>query len=82
MNKRGTDEITFVDESLYVNFSIKSWWIDSGATTHVANSIQGYDTIQTIRGGTRKLKVANEVEADVEAVRSLTLEPYTGTLLD
>ena len=81
MNKRGIDEITFVDESLYVDFSIKSWWIDSGATTHVANSMQGFDTIQTIRGGTRKLKVANGVEADVEAVGSLTLELHTGHTL-
>jgi hypothetical protein len=39
--KKGIDEITFFDEMLYVDFSIKSWWIDSGATAHVANSMQG-----------------------------------------
>jgi hypothetical protein len=25
--KKGIDEITFVDEILYVDFYIKSWWI-------------------------------------------------------
>jgi hypothetical protein len=39
--KKGIDEITFVDEILYVDFSIKPWWIDSGAIAHVANSMQG-----------------------------------------
>ena len=81
MNKADTDEITFVDESLYVDFSIKSRWTDSRATTHVANSMQGFDTIQPIRGGIRQLKVVNGVEADVEVVGSLTLEVHTGQTL-
>ena len=29
MMKRGTDEITFVDEIYYANFDCTSWWIDS-----------------------------------------------------
>ena len=77
--KKGTDEITFVDESFYVNFSSTTWWIDSGATAHVANSMQGLSMIQ--REGARRLKVANGVEVNVEAVGSLTLELPTGFLL-
>jgi hypothetical protein len=26
--KKGIDKINFADEMLYVDFSIKSWWID------------------------------------------------------
>jgi hypothetical protein len=37
--RKGEDYITFVDESLYVNFSLNTWWIDSGATVHVCNSL-------------------------------------------
>jgi hypothetical protein len=74
MMKKGTDEITFVDEILYTDFSCTSWWIDSGATAHVANSMQGLNLIQTITSGARRLRVANGVEVDVEAVGSLTLE--------
>jgi len=32
LNKKGTDVITFVDESLYIDYATDSWWIDSGAT--------------------------------------------------
>jgi transposase InsO family protein len=78
MMKKGTDEITFVDEMLYTDFSCTSWWIDSGATAHVANSMQGLNLIQTITSGARRLRVANGVEVDVEAVGSLTLELHTG----
>ena len=65
MMMRGTDEITFVDEIYYANFDCTSWWIDSGATAHVANSMQGLNMIQTTTRGSRKLKVANGVEVDV-----------------
>jgi hypothetical protein len=53
MMKKGTDEITFVDEMLYTDFSCTSWWIDSGATAHVANSMQGLNMIQTVTSGAR-----------------------------
>ena len=39
LNKKGTNVITFVDESLYVNYATNRWWVDSGATIHVANSL-------------------------------------------
>jgi hypothetical protein len=35
--KRGEDTIIFIDESLYLSYAKSTWWIDSGATTHVAN---------------------------------------------
>ena len=33
--RRSKDEITFVDESLYLEYSVNTWWIESGATVHV-----------------------------------------------
>jgi hypothetical protein len=36
---KGDDYITFVDKSLYVNFSLNTWWIDSDAPVHVCNSL-------------------------------------------
>jgi hypothetical protein len=32
--------ITSIDESLYLDYSSCTWWIDSGATIHVINSLQ------------------------------------------
>ena len=37
--RKGEDIITFIDESLYLSYTKSTWWIDSGATIHVANSL-------------------------------------------
>jgi hypothetical protein len=39
MANKGIDTVSFVNESLYSQFSKSTWWIDSGATVHVANSL-------------------------------------------
>jgi hypothetical protein len=39
LNKNGEDLVTFVDESLYISYAKSTWWIDSGATIHVDNSL-------------------------------------------
>ena len=49
LNKKGNYFITFVDKSLYVDYATNTWWIDSGATVHVANSLQGFATKMTLR---------------------------------
>jgi hypothetical protein len=72
--KKGEDVITFIDETLYVSYSKSTWWIDSGATVHVANSLQSISIRTMLQRGDRWLKVANGVRADVEAVCQLTLE--------
>ena len=77
----GTDQITFIDESLYLDFSTNSWWIDSGATVHVANSLQGFRTRRMLVKGTRSVRVANRKEAAVKAIGSLSLELDNGFVL-
>ena len=72
--KKGEDTITFIDETLYLSYDKSTWWIDSGATIHVANSLQGSSTRRTLQRGERWLMVANGVTADVEATGELTLE--------
>jgi hypothetical protein len=53
---KGDDFITFIDESLYVNFSLNTWWIDSGATLHICNLLQGFIMKTSTRKGKRSLK--------------------------
>ena len=79
--KRGEDFITFIDESLYLSYAKSTWWIDSGATVHVVNSLQGFHTRRTLQRGERRIKVANGVEAQVEAIGDLSLELVDGFLL-
>ena len=72
--KRGEDYITFIDESLYLSYTKSTWWLDSGVTIHVINSLQGFHTRRTLQRGERRIKVANGVEAEVEAIGDLSLE--------
>lgn len=74
MAKKGENIITFVNESLYVSYSKSTWWIDSGATIHVKNSLQGFRSTRATQRSERRIKVANGVQADVEAVGDLSLE--------
>jgi hypothetical protein len=66
--------VTFIDESLFLSYSKSTWWIDSGATIHVANSLQVFYTRRTLRRGERSIRVANDVDAEVEAIGELPLE--------
>ena len=79
--RKGEDVITFIDESLYLSYAKSTWWIESGATVHVANSLQGFCTRRTLQRGERRIKVANGVEAQVEAIGDLSLELVDGFLL-
>jgi hypothetical protein len=64
-----------------LSYSRSTWWIDSGATIHVANYLQGFHTRRTLRRGERSIRVANGVEAEVEAIRELPLELNNGFIL-
>jgi hypothetical protein len=39
MAKKGENIISFVKESMYIDYFKSTWWIDSGGTIHVANSL-------------------------------------------
>jgi inhibitor of KinA sporulation pathway (predicted exonuclease) len=74
MAKKCIDTVSFVNESMYSQFSKATWWIDSGATVHVANSLQGFHLTRTMQRSERCIEVANGVQADVEAVGDISLE--------
>jgi hypothetical protein len=81
LNKQGEDHVPFVDESLFFSYSKSTWWIDSGATIHVANSLQGFHTRRTLQRGERSIRVTNDVDAEVEAIGELPLELNNGFIL-
>jgi hypothetical protein len=81
MAKKGENIISFINESLYIDYSKSTWWIDSGATIHVANSLQGFRSTRTTQRSERQIRVANGVQADVEAVGDVHLELDTGFVL-
>jgi hypothetical protein len=78
--RKSEDIMIFIDESLYLSYAKSTWWIDLGATIHVVNSLQGFHT-RTLQRGERRIKVANGVEARVEAIGDISLELDEGFVL-
>jgi hypothetical protein len=62
----------------FFSYAKSTWWIDSGVTIHVANSLQGFHMRRTLRRRERSIRVANAVEAEVEAIGELPLELNNG----
>ena len=78
------DKLTFIggpESILFLNYDKSTWWIDSGATVHVANSLQGISMSQTLPRGGRRIKVANGEEAEVEAIAEFYLKLNNGFVL-
>jgi hypothetical protein len=51
------DLIISIDESLYLDYLSYTWWIDSGATIHVVNSLQGLSMRRTLPREERQLEM-------------------------
>jgi hypothetical protein len=81
LNKQGDDHVTFVDESLFLSYSKFTWWTDSAATIHVANSLQRLHMRRALQRGERSIRVANDIEAEIEAIGELALELNNGSIL-
>ena len=78
LNRSSKDKVTFIDESLYLDLPTNIWWIDSGATVHVANFLQKFHSTRTLRRGESSIRVGNGLEADVHAIRDLSIESDGG----
>ena len=76
--KNGKDSVSFVDESFLANYSPDTWWIDSGATVHISNSLQVFSTMRTIRRGEQTLRVADGHEVEVKGIGSFSLDLASG----
>lgn len=75
--EKNYDNITsFVNESLYIDYAKYTWCIDSEATIHIANYLHGFGSMRTTQQSERKIKFANGVEAEVEAVGALRAQQW------
>jgi hypothetical protein len=69
-------------ESLLVDIPLNTWWVHTGASVHITNSLQGFLSVRMLQKGERKLKVANGLEAEVDTVGTLHLMLKSGFILD
>jgi hypothetical protein len=80
--KNSNVQVTFIDEPLFLEFSTSTWWIDSGMTIHVVNSLQGLSIRRELAKGQRSIIVVNGVEIEVKAIGDLAIELDDGFVLN
>ncbi|KAL4340139.1 hypothetical protein GQ457_08G024220 [Hibiscus cannabinus] len=60
-------------ESNMVDVNYNTWWIDSGSTIHVSNSLQGLKNLREPVGAERHIYSGNKMQSHVEAIGTCEL---------
>ena len=69
-------------ESYLVAASPNSWWIDTGASIHIKNSLQGYPTSKRLSKGKWPITLGNGTKVEIEAIDTLHLILDIGFIMD
>ena len=69
-------------ESNMTQVPSNTWWIDSGSTIHVSNSMQGYLSIQNMKENEHFIVLGNGTQVPVVGVGTLRLSLESGHCLD
>lgn len=69
-------------ESNLIEVPNNNWWLDSGATTHVSHFMQGFLSIQTIKGSEKFLYKGNRMKTQIEGIGTYRLILNTGYHID
>ncbi|KAI5409610.1 hypothetical protein KIW84_055153, partial [Lathyrus oleraceus] len=69
-------------ESNLIEVPNNNWWLDSGATTHVSHIMQGFLSIQTIKGSEKFLYMGNKMKTQIEGIGTYRLILDTGYHID
>jgi len=59
-----------------------TWWLNSGATTHVSHVLRGFLSIQPIRGAEKLVYMGNKMKARIEGIGTYRLILDSGCCLD
>ncbi|KAK3033128.1 hypothetical protein RJ639_036487 [Escallonia herrerae] len=82
LKKKGNLSICVCYESYTIDAPLNTWWVDTGATVHITNSLQGFLSVKKLNKGDRNVLVGNGEQAQVEAVGTLRLVLESGFNLD
>ena len=81
LEKKGNISSFVFYESNMVNVNINTWWIDSGSTIHIANSLQGMQNLRKPVGNELSILSGNKMGSPVEAIGTCTLTLDNGFVL-
>jgi len=79
--KKGTYYVSIGFESNLIEVPNNTWWLDSGATTHVSH-VLGFLSIQPIRGTEKFLYMGNRMKSRIEGIETYRLILDSGCCLD
>ncbi|CAL9021700.1 unnamed protein product, partial [Prunus brigantina] len=81
-NKGKIENVFVCFESNLIDVSTDTWWLDSGASIHVANSLQGFITKRPPNKDEVKVFVGNGVKVQVEFIGAVRIQLDSGFVLD
>ena len=81
LEKKGNILYFVCYESNMVNVNINTWWIDSGSTIHIANSLQRMQNLRKLVGSELSILSGNKMGSHVEAIGTCTLTLRNGFVL-
>uniref|UniRef100_A0A6N2L2G7 CCHC-type domain-containing protein n=1 Tax=Salix viminalis TaxID=40686 RepID=A0A6N2L2G7_SALVM len=81
-DKKGTQHLFVCSELNLVEVPRNTWWLDSGASTHVSHIEQGFSTIQPLKGTESYLFMGNRMKARIVGIGTYKLIFDTGCFID
>ncbi|KAL4342158.1 hypothetical protein GQ457_08G026470 [Hibiscus cannabinus] len=81
LEKKGKSISLVCFESNMVDVNYNTWWIDSGSTIHVSNSLQGLKNLREPVGAERHIYSGNKMQSHVEAIGTCELVLSSGFVL-
>ena len=82
LDKKGTQFSFVCYESNMVNVNHNTWWIDSGSTIHVSNTLQGMQNLRKPVGSEQYIYSGNKMSSRVEAIGTCNLVLSSGFILE
>ncbi|KAF7835748.1 Retrovirus-related Pol polyprotein from transposon TNT 1-94 [Senna tora] len=81
LDKKGNSISFFIYESNMVDVSSNTWWIDSGATIHISNTLQGFLNQRKPTSSEQYIYSGNKMGSLVEAIGTCKLILNSGFVL-
>ncbi|KAK2969137.1 hypothetical protein RJ640_013086 [Escallonia rubra] len=78
LEKKSNLSIYFCYESYTIYAPLNTWWVDTGPTVHITNSLHGFLSMKKLNKGNRNVLVGNGEKAQVKAVGTLHLVLESG----
>jgi hypothetical protein len=82
LEKKGNIISLVCHESFFVEAPCNTWWIDSGSTIHIVNTMQGFLNTRKPASNEQRVYSGNKLFSHVEVVGTFRLILKTGYILD